>query len=93
MKIKGEKSTATNVVLSRFKEIPVEEKKNDGGDTLKPPAKKSMHECPKCGTEMEAKSEIEDSSQLQSTLFQCPKCKNIELMARQSNHWFRLDYP
>jgi DNA-directed RNA polymerase subunit M/transcription elongation factor TFIIS len=52
-----------------------------------------MHKCPKCGTEMEAKGELEDSSEQQSIFLQCPKCKNIELKAKQFNHWFSLDYP
>jgi len=52
-----------------------------------------MHKCPRCGTEMEAKGELEDSNQVQSTVFQCSKCKNIEITTRQFNDWFRLEYP
>jgi len=52
-----------------------------------------MYKCPQCGTGMEAKGELEDSSQPQKTVFQCPKCKNIELLAKHFNNWFRLDYP
>jgi len=55
--------------------------------------KKKMYKCPQFGTGMEAKGELEDSSQPQKTVFQCPKCKNIELLAKHFNNWFRLDYP
>jgi len=49
----------------------------------------SIHKCPKCGTEMEAKGELDELGQVQ----QCPKCKNIELLETRLNSWFRLDYP
>ena len=48
-----------------------------------------MCKCSKCGEEMEAKGELDGMSQVQ----QCPKCKNIELLEKHFNNWFRLDYP
>jgi NAD-dependent SIR2 family protein deacetylase len=50
-----------------------------------------MCKCSKCGEEMEAKGQLDEQSQV--SVVQCPKCKNIELLERHFNNWFRLDYP
>jgi len=52
-----------------------------------------MCKCPKCGTEMEAKGRMEDACDIQRIVFQCPECKNIEMIKRQTHAWFRLEYP
>jgi len=57
------------------------------------PKKDNTDICPKCGTQMEAKGEVEDSTSTQSYFLQCPKCKNIELKKTALNQWFRFEYP
>jgi uncharacterized protein with PIN domain len=53
-----------------------------------------MKKCPKCDTPMEPKGELDESAQDQSRVFyQCPNCKNIELLVRQFNHEFSMSYP
>jgi predicted nucleic-acid-binding Zn-ribbon protein len=39
-------------------------------------ANKDKRDCPKCGTRMEYKYDVTPIKQV----FQCPKCKNIELV-------------
>lgn len=39
-------------------------------------------DCPKCGTEMERKYRLDadDSGDFETVLYQCPQCKNIEVV-------------
>lgn len=52
-----------------------------------------MLKCPKCGTDMESKGQLDDGNGVELLITQCPKCKNIEFKNKQANSWFRLDYP
>lgn len=43
---------------------------------------KDKRDCPKCGTRMEHKGTInyhEEDSAWNEVLYQCPKCKNVEI--------------
>lgn len=51
----------------------------------------NMYKCPECGANMKPKGELDELGR--ASILQCPKCKNIELLERHSNYWFRLEYP
>jgi Zn-finger nucleic acid-binding protein len=50
-----------------------------------------MHKCPQCKITMETRGEISDEDDI--VVYQCPKCKNVELNTAYSENQFRMSYP
>lgn len=42
-------------------------------------SKRDKRDCPKCGTRMEYKAQLDDAEEMPSELWQCPACKNVEV--------------
>lgn len=41
---------------------------------------KDERDCPECGTRMNEKYTVAGTPDFESKLYQCPKCKNIEVL-------------
>lgn len=53
-----------------------------------------MVDCPQCNVPLEPRGEFGSFSRFESiVLYQCPKCKTVELRARQYKTDVRVTYP